>query len=111
MSSINVKNFKSVDLVEVGGRIDSTTAPALDEALKQLTDSGRTKLVIDLSGVEYLSSAGLRALVSALRECRSRFGDVKLASPSERVNEVLQLAGLDSLFEQYDDPTAAVGSY
>ena len=112
MATINVESFKSVDLIEVIGRIDSSTAPALDEALKQLTDNGRSKLVVDLAGVEYMSSAGLRALVAALRTSRSRIGgDVRLAAPSTRVKEVLDLAGLDALFQQFDDRTAAVGSF
>ncbi len=109
--AIEVNSYKSVDLVKVSGRIDSSNAPAFDEALKQLTDNGRYKIVLELSDVDYMSSAGLRAMVSALRTCKSRFGDVRLASPSSRVNEVLGLAGLSSLFETYADPTAAVGSF
>ena len=109
--AVEVESFKSVDLVKVSGRIDSASAPALDEALKQLTENGRYKLVLELSGVEYMSSAGVRALVSALRTCKGRFGDVRIANPSERVQEVLELAGLTSLFQSYDDATAAVGSF
>ena len=109
--AVEVESFKSVDLVTVSGRIDSSSAPALDEALKQLTENGRYKLVLEMSGVEYMSSAGVRALVSALRTCKGRFGDVRIATPSVRVGEVLELAGLTSLFEIYDDTTAAVGSF
>jgi anti-sigma B factor antagonist len=108
---INTQTFKRVDLVQVTGRIDSSTAPQLDEALNGLTGSGRYNLVMDLSGVEYMSSAGLRALVSALRECKRRSGDVRLASPSDRVSEVLGLAGLDSVFQVFDNTTEAVGSF
>jgi anti-anti-sigma factor len=61
--------------------------------------------------VNYISSSGLRTLVTALRASKKKGGDVRLANPSERVQEVLGLAGLDTLFESYDDVTAAVGSY
>jgi anti-anti-sigma factor len=64
-----------------------------------------------LNGVTYMSSAGLRAIVALLRESKKHRGDVRIATPSERVKEVLQLAGLDSLFDMYDDETAAVGSF
>ena len=109
--SINVQTLKRVDLVTVSGRIDSNNAPEFDEALKGVMDMGRHKIVIDLMGVNYMSSAGLRAMVGALRECKKHRGDVRLAQPSERVSEVLSLAGLDSLFSVYDDKTTAVGSY
>lgn len=108
---ISVQNFKRVDLVNVSGRVDSSNAPELDEALKNLTNDGRTNLVLDLSSVDYMSSAGLRALVSALRDCKKRSGDVRIATPSERVAEVLKLAGLDSVFQVYDNTTEAVGSF
>jgi anti-anti-sigma factor len=58
-----------------------------------------------------MSSAGLRAMVAALRECKKHRGDLRLANPSERMAEVLDLAGLDSVFSIYDEATAAVGSY
>jgi anti-anti-sigma factor len=108
---VNTQNFKRVDLVTVSGRVDSSSAPELDQALKNLTKEGRCNLVLDLSQVEYMSSAGLRSLVSALRECKRQGGDVRLATPSARVSEVLGLAGLDSIFRVYNTTTEAVGSY
>jgi anti-sigma B factor antagonist len=108
---VNTQNFKRVDLVTVSGRVDSSSAPDLDQALKNLTKDGRCNLVLDLSQVEYMSSAGLRSLVSTLRDCKRQGGDVRLATPSTRVSEVLGLAGLDSIFQVYNTTTEAVGSY
>ena len=108
---VSVESFKSVDLVKVAGRVDSATAPSFSEALQQITDTGRYKIVVDLSGVEYMSSAGLRALVGALRTCKGRFGDCKIAAPSGRVLEVLDLAGLTELFDTHESTTAAVGAF
>ncbi|MCA9918008.1 MAG: STAS domain-containing protein [Anaerolineales bacterium] len=109
--NFSVESMKRVDLVTVTGRIDSSNASEFEGGLKDLTSNGRTNLVLNLSGVTYMSSAGLRALVSTLKECKKRSGDMRLASPSERVGEVLTLAGLDSLFQVYSDDTAAVGSF
>ncbi|MCP5094654.1 MAG: STAS domain-containing protein [Chloroflexi bacterium] len=108
---IEVETHKRVDEVSVSGRIDSNSAPQFDQALKDIMGKGRHNIVLDLSNVNYMSSAGLRAVVSALRECKKKRGDVRLSTPSERVGEVLSLAGLDSLFQVYDDNTAAVGSF
>lgn len=109
--NISVEPLKRVELVTVSGRVDSSNASELDKALKDITESGRHNIVLELSQVSYMSSAGLRAIVAALRESKKNRGDVRLASPSERVSEVLSLAGLDSLFQVYPDTTTAVGSF
>jgi anti-sigma B factor antagonist len=109
--NMSVETLKRVDLVTVSGRIDSSNAAEFEGNLKELMNSGRHSLVLNLAGVTYMSSAGLRTLVSTLKECKRHSGDVRLASPSERVSEVLSLAGLDSLFQVYEDDTAAVGSF
>lgn len=111
MVEITVENFKRVDMVTASGRIDGSNAGELEAAFKELTDDGRYQLVTELSGVEYMSSAGLRALVATMRECKKHRGDLRIANPSERIQEVLSLAGLDSIFQTYDDAAAAVGSY
>lgn len=109
--NISVETLKRVSVVTVAGRIDSSNASQLDNTLKQLLEDGQNNLVVQLSGVEYMSSAGLRAIVAALREAKKKRGDVRIAEPSERVTEVFSLAGLTALFETYDDLTTAVGSF
>jgi anti-sigma B factor antagonist len=108
---ISVQGLKRVQVVTVNGRVDSSNAPQLDQKLKDLRGEGHENLVLDLSAVDYMSSAGLRAIVSALRDCKKHGGDLCLVNPSTRVAEVLELAGLTSLFRVYDDTTSAVGSF
>lgn len=110
---ITIRELKDVDVITVAGRVDSGTAPQLDQTLKGLVDNGRYHLVMDLSQVGYMSSAGLRAMVSCLREVKKgvRMGDLRLANPSTRVAEVLDLAGLDVVFQIFDDQVGAVGSF
>ena len=74
-------------------------------------DGGQRKIVLELTGVEFMSSAGLRGMVSTLKACRGGGGDLVVAAPSNRVVEVMQLAGLTSLFTVFDDVTAAVASF
>lgn len=107
------ESHKRVELFTVSGRIDSGNASEFDTAVKAALDEGRYNLVLDLAGVSYMSSAGLRVLVAALRECKKlpNNGDVRLSNPSERVAEVLELAGLNEMFPTYDDTTSAVGSF
>ena len=109
---ITTKKFKSCDLVIVKGRIDSSTAPQLTEALEGITGSGRYKIVLDTSGLEYMSSAGFRALLSSQRVCkRYNRGEIVLAVVPERVQEALELAGFTELFKTFDNTVDAVGSF
>lgn len=108
---INTQMLKRVMLVEADGRVDSTTADQLGEVLNTAIDDGTNQLVLDLSKVEYMSSAGLREMVSALKRVQRGRGDLRLAALSDRVKEVLELAGLDEIFNIYDTQVEAVGSF
>jgi anti-sigma B factor antagonist len=108
--NIEVEDLKRVELVKVNGRIDSSNAAEFDNVLKEVVGR-KHNVVLEMSGIDYISSAGLRAMIALLRECKKHKGNVRLANPSERVVEVLALAGLDSLFDVYDSEAAAVGSF
>ncbi len=99
------------NLITVEGRVDSSTADQLGTALNGQIDSGTLNLVVDLSGVEYMSSGGVRELVAGLKRVKKDGGDLRLCALSERVREVMRLAGLDTVFEIFDDQVTAVGSF
>ncbi len=108
---ITVKPLKQVDIVKVSGRIDSATAPQFDNVLKGLLDRGRRKIVIDCQHLEYVSSAGLRAMLAALKAAKTNGGNVVLAQVNERVRDTLALVGFQTLFLQYTDIVDAVDSF
>jgi anti-sigma B factor antagonist len=108
---ISITKYKRCTAMTVSGRVDSNTAPEFEEKLKEIIDGGQHNIVLEMSGVNFLSSAGLRGMVSALKACKNGGGTLVLASPSKRVSEVMQLAGLVPLFASYDDITSAVGSF
>ena len=108
---ITAKTFKHCDLVSIKGRIDSSTAPQFSDALEAITNAGRFKIVVDMSEVDFMSSAGFRALLASQRVCkRYNRGEIVLAKVSNRVKEALELAGFTELFKLYKDPVEAVGS-
>jgi anti-sigma B factor antagonist len=108
---ISTQEVKRVSVMTVKGRVDSTTAPDLENALKQLVEGDKTQIVLDLKDVEYMSSAGLRAMVSTLKSVKRINGDLRLCAPSPRVHEVLRLAGLTSIFNIYPGQDEAVNSF
>lgn len=105
--AITKESLHRVDLITVSGRVDSDSYTQLEAAL----DNARDHVVLNLASVHYMSSAGVRSLVSKLRDCKQAGGDLRLSEPSDRVMEVLTLAGLHSLFGTFDNDTTAVGSF
>jgi anti-sigma B factor antagonist len=68
--------------------------------------------VADLNDLEFISSAGLRVLISILKDCqRYNRGDLRLVNVPQRIIDVLEMAGLDALFKMYTNVTEAVGSF
>lgn len=109
---IVTQQFKHCDLISVKGRIDSYTAPKLGEAIEAINNEGRYKIVLDLSGLEFMSSAGFRTMLMGQRTCkRYNRGEIVLASLPKRTQEALDLTGFTSLFKIFDDQVAAVGNF
>lgn len=109
---ITTQEFKHCDLIKVKGRVDSATAPQLAQALEAASGAGKYKLVVNMSELEYMSSAGFRALLAAQRESKKfNRGEVVLAGVPERIREALELAGFTELFKTFDDDLTAVGHF
>ena len=105
-------HYKHCDLLKVQGRVDSSTAPQLEQELKKIMDDGHFKIVIDMSGVEFMSSAGLRVLINVQKTCkRYNRGELLLAALQENVYSALDLAGFTTLFQVFEDVVTAVGNF
>ena len=110
--TVTRKTMNRVDLVTTSGRIDASTAPVLDEHLQQCLRDGRYRLVIDLKGTDYISSAGLKVLVSSLKAVKKHRGDVRLTNLAHNLKDTFIMVGLvPELFKVYDDIVDAVGSF
>ncbi len=108
---IKTKELKRVDLIEVSGRVDSNSAADLEATFDEITGKERFRIVVDMKDLEYMSSRGLRALISTVKECRRwNRGDLLLVNVPERIMSVLDMAGLTPLFKIFDDTVDAVGS-
>lgn len=110
--SIETHEMKRCVLVVLHGRIDSSKAPVVETTLKDLIDADHYRFVVDMSEVEFVSSAFLRVLISASKSVR-RFnrGDIYLANMPPRIKDVFDLAGLLPLFKIFDSQVEAVGSW
>ena len=88
---IEIKRNAENAIVELVGRLDTTTAPSLEKTLNE--DMGETKnLILDFKGLEYISSAGLRVLLSAQKRMQ-KIGSMKVINVCEEVMEVFEITG------------------
>lgn len=105
---ITSRDYKRVSIIRVVGRVDATTAPEFEARLKSYVND-HSRMVLELDAADYISSAGLRALISAQKTLKTKGGLLAIAQASEKVKEVLLLAGLDPLFPTYPTTEAAIG--
>ncbi len=109
---ISTTQYKHCDVLTLKGRIDSSTAPQFEQAIKATTDMSRFKIVLDMSGLEFMSSAGLRVLVNAQKICkRYNRGEVVLTGIPPNIKSALDLSGFTALFKVYEDKLTAVASF
>ena len=85
-------------------------AVQINDEINQLLDNSTLKVVIDLAKVQRMNSSGLGILINALSTFKKNGGDLKLASPTPIVQNLLKITRLNSLFESYDTVDAAVAS-
>ena len=89
--TIEIKKSAAETIIEIVGRLDTTTAPALDKAINE--EIGDTKnLVLDVAGMEYISSAGLRVLLGAQKKMQ-KLGSMKVIHVCEEVMDVFEMTG------------------
>jgi len=112
MEEFSVKSEHKGDVIiaAVAGRIDSVTAANLDQELEKLVH-GHEKVVLDLTDVAYLSSAGVRAIVKMLRNEQKTGGAVKLAAIPKTVAETLETVGMMELLKAYSTVEEAIASF
>jgi len=108
---IKDKQVEGVTVLTLNGSIDAITAPEITEFIQAQIAKGNTKLVADLSGVDYTSSAGLRVLLGAIKDTRAQSGDLRLAGIQPDVQKVLNLSGFTNILKIFDNTDAAVASY
>ena len=91
--TINVERDFELVTLEITGRLDTTTAPNLESVINELSDDTK-ELIFDMSGVEYISSAGIRVLLGAYKKMNSTQGKIRIEKANDMVYEVFEMTGL-----------------
>jgi anti-sigma B factor antagonist len=96
--TINVERDFELVTLEITGRLDTTTAPNLESVINELPEDTK-ELIFDMSGVEYISSAGIRVLLGAYKKMNTNQGIMRIEKANDMVREVFEMTGLLELLE------------
>lgn len=108
---VQTTNEGRVTVMAIRGSVDGLTAEDLSRTFAERVGAGGVRIVADCSALDYTSSAGLRALLSAVKLARQHGGDLRLAAIQAPVLRVLDLSGFTGILKHYPDVRSAVGSY
>ena len=97
--TINVERDFELVTLEITGRLDATTAPNLDSVINELSEDTK-ELVFDMSGVEYISSAGIRVLLGAYKKTKANQGIMRIEKANDMVSEIFEMTGLSEMLGQ-----------
>jgi anti-sigma B factor antagonist len=105
------RNTDSVAILELTGRFDSHVAPLVKEWMDKTIGAGKSKVVVNLTGVTFVDSTALSMLVQGMKRCREQHGDLILCGMQQRVRMIFELTRLDRAFEVVADEEGALHAF
>lgn len=110
-ANIAARTSHDVCILDVSGRITLGESTALRSAIRETVKSGQKHILLNMSGVRYVDSAGLGELISAYASVTSQGGKLKLLNLTEKLSELLAITKLLTVFECYRDEREALNSF
>lgn len=110
--NVQEKQVGEIVVLELSGKImGGPDASLLNDKLHELIDKGKIHIVADIGGVEWMNSSGLGILISGLTTMRNNQGELKLANVTERIQNLLMITKLLTVFETYESLEQAIASF
>lgn len=109
--NIQIEDDQGASIVRLEGRMDATSAPLLEKKLTELISKGKMRLVLDFAKVDYLSSAGMRLLLSTTKKLKEDEGGLHLCSVSEEVMEIIKMAGFERIIRIFPTEQEALQGF
>jgi anti-sigma B factor antagonist len=111
MEFVTDETPEGVTVIRSNGRLNMASAPTFRAVVTECTDAGRSRIVVDLSGVSFIDSSGLGALIGGLKTTRQADGDLRIAAPNEQVATVLGLTNLDRVLRPFATVADAISGW
>jgi anti-anti-sigma factor len=105
---ISTEKEKNYAIVGVKGKIDAVTSPEFEKSLSDLINQGDKILLMDLTGLEYISSAGLRSILSTAKKLKTVDGQMIFFGLQGSVKDVFRISGFGSIFKIHDSEADAI---
>ncbi len=105
---IDMQETKGIKVLAIDGRLDSIGAPQLEEQLNTLIQTGQEKVLIDMTAMDYVSSAGLRVLLSGVKKIKKESGEFALCGLNESAQDVFEVSGFSEIFTIYESNQTAL---
>jgi anti-anti-sigma factor len=104
---ITTEKENSCIIVSVKGKVDAVTSPAFEKVLSGLIENGEHRLLLNLSALEYISSAGLRSILAMAKRLKAKEGKMVFSGLQGSVKEVFKISGFGSIFQISETPEEA----
>jgi anti-anti-sigma factor len=110
---MDIKTIKQngIDIVSFTGSLDTNTSQQAEILLQKLIDGGSKKIVIDLEGIDYISSAGLRILLMVSKRLKKIEGKLRICALNETVREVFDISGFSMIFDLFESKDQALEDF
>ena len=96
---IRIRESGEIRLVDLSGRMDTGTSHEAETEINKLLEAGHGKIIINLSGTDYVSSSGLRVLLVSAKKIAAMKGKLKICQPNEVVKEILEISGFSTILD------------
>ena len=106
-----VEEKDNVVIFRLEGRLDAISAPQFETKLQEQVEAGKKRLLLDFGRVDYLSSAGMRLLLSMTRRLKNEEGQLALCSLNDDVMEIIKVAGFERILNIYPTESTALSSF
>lgn len=109
--SLKIEDMGKAKVVSLQGKMDVGLSMTVETELEELVDSGTINLILEISGIEYLSSSGIRVFIAIMRKVKEKNGKIVLAQVPDTIKKILKTVDLEDLFEVYDSVGKALESF
>ena len=109
---INIEKKEKADVVSFSiNKINALNTEVIQNTINKLFDLPNSRVIINLTGIEYIDSTGFGCFLSILKAARNNYGILKFASPEPNVNQLFHTLHLHTVFQIYDDMNACIESF
>jgi anti-sigma B factor antagonist len=108
---ITTKDLNEVKVVQFQGHLDSNTSQEAENCLKDLLDQQANKILVDFEKLDYISSAGLRVLLSTAKQLKTNDGKLRLCNLNETVQEIFDMSGFSTILQVFKTESQALEGF